>query len=60
MTEKKFGFGFFVSDVVSGLGFWSLWLRLPGLGHKLLDRSILLQFLLEIRLKSESFQPLTS
>jgi len=33
--KKKFlvqGFGFVVSDVVSGVGFWLFWLRLPSLG----------------------------
>jgi len=53
--KKNFGFRFFVSDVINGVGFRSFWLRLPGLGPKLLDRSILLKFLLEIRLESASF-----
>jgi len=26
------GLDFFVSDVISGVGFWQFWLRLPGLG----------------------------
>jgi len=33
-TIKKefFGLGFIMSDVISGIGFWPFWLRLPGLG----------------------------
>jgi len=34
-TEKKLGdlgFRFFVGDVISGVGFWSFWFRLPGSG----------------------------
>ena len=27
-----FGFGFFVGDVISEVGFWPIWLMLPGLG----------------------------
>jgi len=53
--KKSLGFAFFVSDVISGIGFWPFWLKLPGAWLNLLDVSILLKFLLETRLKSESF-----
>jgi len=33
--KKKFLF--FVGDVISGVGFWPFWLRLPGPGHQSLD-----------------------
>jgi len=45
-----------VGNVRSRVGFWSFWLRLPGPRPKLLDGSILLKFLLETRLESESFE----
>ena len=57
--KKTFEFsvlGFFVSDVISEVGFWPIWLMLPGLGAQLLDQSISLKLSLETRL--ESFEPL--
>jgi len=30
-TKKNFGFGFFVRDIISEVGFWPFWLILPGL-----------------------------
>jgi len=52
-TEKIFGFVFrvFVSDVISGVGFWPVWLRF-GPGPKPLDGNISLTFLFETRLES--------
>ena len=38
-------FGFLVSDLISGIGFWPFWLRLPAPGPKLLDGSISLNVL---------------
>jgi len=36
VSNKKivfgFGFRFFVSDILGGVGFWPFWLRLPGPG----------------------------
>ena len=58
-TQKKsFGWGcrFFVSDVISGgLLLRPPWPTLPGPGRQPLDGSISLKFLLDSRLKSESF-----
>ena len=48
---------FFVSDVISG-GLRPPWPTSPGPGPKVLDASILLKFLLETRLQSESFDTL--
>jgi len=31
--KKIFWFRFFVGDVISGVGFWAFWLRLPGPGN---------------------------
>jgi len=52
-----FGFHFFVSDIVSGEGFWKFWIRLLSPGPKPVDGSFLIKFLLETRLESESFEP---
>jgi len=41
-----------MSDVISELGFWPFWLRLPDEGP------ILPKFSLETRLESESFEPM--
>ena len=49
------GFGLSVSDVISGELFRQPWPTLPGPGRQPLGGSILLKFLLEIRLQSESF-----
>ena len=49
-----------MSDVISGVGFWPFWLRLPGPGANFQKVSISLKFLLETRLESESFEPLIS
>jgi len=49
--KKNFWFHFFVSDVLSGVGFWPFWLRSPGL--KPLDGLISLKFVLETQLESE-------
>jgi len=46
-----------VSDVISG-GLRPPWLTSPGPGPKPLDGSILLKFLFETRLQSESFDTL--
>ena len=48
-----------MSGVISGVGFWSFWLRLPSPGPKLSDESILLEFVLETTLEFESFKPMT-
>jgi len=32
MKKKFWGFGFFLSDVISEVGFWPFWFMLPGLG----------------------------
>ena len=60
-NEKQFflvlGFRFFVSDVISST-FRPLWPISSGPGPKLLGSSISLKFLLETRLKSESFDTL--
>jgi len=58
---KKFRFcvsGFFVGYVISRVGFRPLWRRLPGPRHQTQDGSILLMFLVETSLKSESFKSL--
>jgi len=47
-----------VGDVTSGIGLGLFWLRLLGPELQPLDGSILLKYLLETRLKSESFEPL--
>jgi len=60
-TRKKIfclGYGFFVSDVISGGLLGHHWPTSPGLGRKPLDGSILLKFLLETRLQSEPFDTL--
>jgi len=58
---KKFlglGFRFLVGDTINGIGLglfgWGYW----ALGPQLQDGSILLNFLVETRLKSKSFEPL--
>ena len=55
---ESFGFCFFVGDVISGIGFKTSWLTLPGPGPQPLDIIFLLNFILETRLESESFEPL--
>jgi len=60
-VKKVFRFWFscfFVGDVTSGIGLGLFWLRLLGPELQPLDGSILLKYLLETRLKSESFEPL--
>jgi len=59
--KKKFllrGCGFFVSDIISGGLLGHLGPTLPGPGRQPLGGSILLKFLLETRLQSESFDTL--
>jgi len=48
-NEKKI-FSFFVSDIISEVGFWPR--------AQLLDGSISLKFSLKTRLESESYEPL--
>jgi len=57
--KKIFGWGFqfFVSDVISG-GVGQTWPTSRGPGPKPSDRNILVNFLLETRLQSESFDTL--
>ena len=59
MKNKFLGFGFlfFVGDVISGVGL-GLLAGVIGPWAQLLDRSILLKFLVDTRLKSKSFEPL--
>jgi len=61
-TQKKNfllrGCGFFVSDVISGGTFKPPWPISPGPERQPLGGSILLKFLLETRLQSESFATL--
>jgi len=47
--------GFFVSDVISGAGYW---LGLPGPGPTPLHGRISFKFLLELRLEPTSLEPL--
>jgi len=49
-------FGLFVGDVISGVGFRPLWLRLPSFGPQLLDG----KFMLKTKVQSESFELLVS
>jgi len=56
-TDKKFRV-FFVGDVISGMGFWPFWLRLPGPGPSCQMGIISLKILLETRRTSRSFEPL--
>jgi len=46
-----------LSDV-SGVGFWTFWLRLPGPWPQRKGGYISLKFVLETRPESESFEPL--
>jgi len=58
MKKKTFfGFVFFVGHVISGVGFWPFWLRLPDPGPTASWKNFA-QVLLETRLKSESFEAL--
>ena len=52
------GFGFFVSDIISGGHLGPPWPTLLGHGRQPLGGSISLKFLLETRLQSESFDTL--
>jgi len=56
--KKNIGFGFIVSDTMTRVGYWPLYLRLFAPGPKPLDGNISLKFVLENRLEHESFQPL--
>jgi len=47
-----------VGGVISRVGFRPFWLRLPDPGPQLQEGNILLTFLVETRLKSESFEAL--
>ena len=51
-------FRFFVSDVVSEVGFSPFWLMLTGLGPNCWMVSISLKFSLETNIESEPFEPL--
>lgn len=46
----------FVSDIISGVCFWSFSLRLPELGPNR-KMAVLLKLISETRLESESFKP---
>jgi len=54
--KKKIRFGFFVSDIISRVIFRPFWSTSSGPGPKPLDGNISFKFLLETKLKSESFK----
>jgi len=50
------GCKFFVSDVISQVGFWAIFAHVTWPRAQLLGQSISLKFSLETRLESESFE----
>ena len=52
------GFNFFVSDVISGVGFWPVCLMLPGPGPILKVEVFCSSFYWQVQLESEFFEPL--
>jgi len=60
-TEKnfvRFGLGFSLSDVITGLAFATFWPSSPGRGRQDREAFFWIKFVLETRLRSASSEPL--